>query len=230
VLPEGSDETIEITPSIPKPRQKKALEDSPTRKTKADAKARRLEHHPLLFGVEEHLRKTRDVKDGEFLRPYKRIQPDLISSEAALFRALSIADDLYLALDKQGYRVHIAPPTDELRRIQAVCDGEQLSLAIAMPATIDGEGFQAEIEGGEMRRGGYAGLAEDGRCQQPTEPGRVLQHAQNIPGIESDDSLQHRRQIFRLPPPGALFIERPGGIRCRAAVSSGIHGMDCAKL
>jgi hypothetical protein len=70
-----------------------------------------------LFGVEEHFRKTRDVKDGEFLRPYKRILPDLISSEAALLRALSIANDIYLALDKLGYRVHIAPASDNLRRI-----------------------------------------------------------------------------------------------------------------
>nr|WP_235687517.1 hypothetical protein [Rhizobium rhizogenes]QCL09926.1 hypothetical protein pC5.8b_436 [Rhizobium rhizogenes] len=116
-LPEGADETIEITPSIPKPRQKKAPEDNAARKTRTVAKARRLEHHPLLFGVEEHLRNTRTVKDGEFLRPYKRILPDLISSEPALLRALSIANDLYLALDRQGYRVHIAPPDDDLRRI-----------------------------------------------------------------------------------------------------------------
>ncbi|MDX8508368.1 hypothetical protein RFM41_23935 [Mesorhizobium sp. VK25A] len=70
-----------------------------------------------MFGVEEHFRKTRDVKDGEFLRPYKRILPDLISSEAALLRALSIANDLYLALHKQGYRVHIAQAADDLHRI-----------------------------------------------------------------------------------------------------------------
>ncbi|WP_245280237.1 hypothetical protein [Pseudorhizobium pelagicum] len=64
------------------------------------------------------MRKTRVVKDGEFLRPYKRILPDLISSGEALPRALSIANDLYLALDRQGYRVHIAPPDDGHRRIQ----------------------------------------------------------------------------------------------------------------
>ncbi|MEJ7015736.1 hypothetical protein [Sinorhizobium meliloti] len=74
-------------------------------------------NHPLLLGVEEHFRKTRDVKDGEFLRPYKRILPDLISSEPALLRALSIANDLYLALTKEGYRVHIAPTSNDLRRI-----------------------------------------------------------------------------------------------------------------
>ncbi|MGO7042178.1 hypothetical protein ACCS60_27905 [Rhizobium acaciae] len=117
-LPEGVNETIEITAPVPKPRQKKAPEDRVTRKARAIAKARRLERHPLLYGVEEHMRKTRVAKDGEFLRPYKRILPDLISSEDALPRALSVANHLYLALDKQGYRVHIAPPGDDHRRIR----------------------------------------------------------------------------------------------------------------
>ncbi|TDQ13642.1 hypothetical protein DEV91_1401, partial [Phyllobacterium brassicacearum] len=31
--------------------------------------------------------------------------------------ALSITNDIYLALDKRGYRVHIAQPTDDLHRI-----------------------------------------------------------------------------------------------------------------
>ncbi|WP_210204793.1 hypothetical protein [Phyllobacterium brassicacearum] len=116
-LPEASDDTIEITPSVPKPRQKRALEEGPARKTRAVPKPHRPARHSLLFGVEEHLRKTRDVKSGEFLRPYKRILPDLISSEPALLRALSITNDIYLALDKRGYRVHIAQPTDDLHRI-----------------------------------------------------------------------------------------------------------------
>ena len=116
-LPEASDDTIEITPSVPKPRQKRALEEGPARKTTAVPKPHRPARHSLLFGVEEHLRKTRDVKSGEFLRPYKRILPDLISSEPALLRALSITNDIYLALDKRGYRVHIAQPTDDLHRI-----------------------------------------------------------------------------------------------------------------
>ncbi|QKC97153.1 hypothetical protein [Mesorhizobium sp. NZP2298] len=116
-LPEASNETIEITASIPKPRQKRTPEEIAARKTKRLARPDRPVHHPLLFGVEEHLRKTRDVKEGEFLRPYKRILPDLISSETALLRALSIANDLYLALHKQGYRVHIAQAADDLHRI-----------------------------------------------------------------------------------------------------------------
>lgn len=81
-------------------------------------KPQRPARHPLLFGVEEHMRKTRDVKQGEFLRPYKRILPDLISSETQLLRALSIANDLYLALDEKEYRVQIAPGADGLDRIR----------------------------------------------------------------------------------------------------------------
>lgn len=118
VLPEGSDDPIEITASVPKPRQKNATEDGTKGKTKAIAKPRRFERHPLLYGVEEHMRKTRVAQTGEFLRPYKRILPDLISSEDALPRALSIANDLYLALNTQGYRVQIAPPDDRNRRIR----------------------------------------------------------------------------------------------------------------
>lgn len=117
-LPEASDETVEITPSIPKPpRQKRTPRESSAPRTRSVAKHHRPARHPLLFGVEEHLRKTRDVKDGEFLRPYKRILPDLIASEAALLRAISIANDLYLALSEQGYRVQIAEAADDLHRI-----------------------------------------------------------------------------------------------------------------
>jgi len=93
------------------------MEERSAHKPKLVVKNRRPLHHPLLFGAEEHLRKTREVKNGEFLRPYKRILPDLISSEAALPRALSIANALYLALDERGYRVQIAPAADNLLRI-----------------------------------------------------------------------------------------------------------------
>lgn len=121
-LPEASDEIIDILPPAVKPRKKRTKEEGAARKPKLVAKTLRPVRHPLLFGAEEHLRKTRGVKNGEFLRPYKRILPDLISSEAALPRALSIANALYLALDERGYRVHIAPAADNLLRIHV---GEQ---------------------------------------------------------------------------------------------------------
>lgn len=117
-MPEAPDETIEILLPVLKPRRKRTVEEGAARKPNPVAKPHRPVRHPLLFGVEEHLRKTREVKNGEFLRPYKRILPDLISSEAALLRALSIANAVYLALDEQGHRVHIAPAADNLLRIQ----------------------------------------------------------------------------------------------------------------
>ncbi|WP_315860326.1 hypothetical protein [Rhizobium leguminosarum] len=107
---------IEITPAISKRRRPKTPKDQPS-KDKVPKKARRTEHHPLLFGVEGHFRKSRSVKDGEFLRPYKRLLPDLISSEAALPRTLRIANSLYLALDERGYRIHIAPHSEDFDRI-----------------------------------------------------------------------------------------------------------------
>lgn len=116
-LPDGLDDIIEIMAVTPKPRKQKAPEANTRLERRSDARTRRLEHHPLLFGAEEHLRKSRAAKDGEFLRPYKRILPDVISSEAGLLRALSIANDLYVALEWQGYRVHIAPAGEGHRRI-----------------------------------------------------------------------------------------------------------------
>ncbi|ESY84708.1 hypothetical protein X741_33935 [Mesorhizobium sp. LNHC229A00] len=117
-LPEASDELIELTASTPKPRRKRTVKEGSVRKAGPAAKPHRPARHRLLFGLEEHMRKTRDVKQGEFLRPYKRILPDLISSETQLLRALSIANDLYLALDEKGYGVQIAPAADGLDRIR----------------------------------------------------------------------------------------------------------------
>lgn len=44
---------------------------------------------------------------------------------------------------------------------QTLGDTQQPGLAIAMPAPIDRNGFQAEIDGREMGTGGAAGLAQD---------------------------------------------------------------------
>ena len=121
-LPVAPDETIDILPQVVKLRKKRTLEEGKARKRKPIVKPRRPVFHPLLVGVEKHLRKTREVRNGEFLKPYKRILPDLISSESALPRALYIANALYLALDEHGYQIQIAPAADKLLRIHV---GEQ---------------------------------------------------------------------------------------------------------
>ena len=81
-------------------------------------------------------------------------------------------------------------------REQPVRDRQQPGFALRMPATIDGNGFQAEIDRGEMAPAGDAGLAQDRRGQQPAEPWRMLQHLQRIPGIQENNRPQHWWQIF----------------------------------
>lgn len=93
LLPDGPEEEIDIPPAVSRPRKKRQRSQAPAPEANENAPDRRqTRRHPLLFGVEEHLRKTRAVKDGEFLRPYKRVLPDLISSENALPRLLSLAN------------------------------------------------------------------------------------------------------------------------------------------
>ncbi|MCZ4088727.1 hypothetical protein [Sinorhizobium psoraleae] len=67
-LPATSADIIEITPSVPKPRQKRPPEEA-VRNTRAAAKRHRPARHPLLFGAEEHFRKTRDVKGASSSGP-----------------------------------------------------------------------------------------------------------------------------------------------------------------
>lgn len=72
--------------------------------------------HPMLIGVEQHFRKSRKVEDGEFLRPYKQLLPDIVASDACLVRALDLAGEIYSALDKGGHRVLFAPPDQQMHR------------------------------------------------------------------------------------------------------------------
>jgi hypothetical protein len=73
--------------------------------------------HPMLSGVEEHFRKSRKVEDGEFLRPYKLLLPDIVASEASLVRALDLASEIYAALERKGHRVLFAPPDQQMHRV-----------------------------------------------------------------------------------------------------------------
>ncbi|MFK3780951.1 hypothetical protein [Agrobacterium sp. NPDC089420] len=120
ILPEGPDDTIEIATRVVTPRKPRAprSEAAPSTKIKSGPKHRRSEHHSLLFGVEEHFRKTRAADKGEFLRPWKRLLPDIISSQEMLPQALTIANKLYLAFSEVGVNVQIAAAAENLSRIQ----------------------------------------------------------------------------------------------------------------
>lgn len=73
--------------------------------------------HPILVGVEKHFRKTRKIEEEEFLRPYKTLLPDIITSEACLENAIQIADKIYKALENADHRVLFAAPDQNLRRV-----------------------------------------------------------------------------------------------------------------
>ena len=88
------------------------------RRYRADkAKAKIPSRHPVLFGVEAEFRRSRKVEEGEFLKPYKQLLPDIVTSEARLVRSLDIANEVYSALDRNGHRVLMAPPNEKMRRV-----------------------------------------------------------------------------------------------------------------
>lgn len=81
-------------------------------------KARRSGRHPILFGAEAFFRKTRKIEENEFLRPYKRLLPDIVCSESNLTRAFDVASALYHSLNANNHRVVIAPADSQTRRIK----------------------------------------------------------------------------------------------------------------
>lgn len=96
-----------------------AREQAPVRRRSAKSAASHVEAlHPILRGTQALFRKTRKIEEHEFLRPYKQLLPDIVTSEACLPKALDHAHSLYSALERKGHRVVIAPPDRPLRRVQ----------------------------------------------------------------------------------------------------------------
>jgi len=75
-----------------------------------------IRRHPMLRGVEDHFRKSRKTDEGEFLRPYKLLLPDIVTSEGSMGRAIGLAGRIYNALEDKGHRVLFAPPDQAMRR------------------------------------------------------------------------------------------------------------------
>ena len=65
--------------------------------------------HPLIRGTLIEFRRSRPVKSWSYLRPYKKLLPDVIASGATIERALDAASKLYNELEAAGARVVIAP-------------------------------------------------------------------------------------------------------------------------
>jgi len=73
--------------------------------------------HGLIRGAKVHFEKTRQIEEWDYLKPYKKILVDVVTSSEGLDRGLSLANDLYNALESMGHRVVIAPTQESMRRI-----------------------------------------------------------------------------------------------------------------
>lgn len=96
---------------MPKPK-------APTpKKPKAKAAIPRDRVHPLIAGAVKHSENGRDVEEGSYLKPYKRMLVDITAAKPTLKAALDLANDLFNALEAAGHRVALAPYNSDLRRI-----------------------------------------------------------------------------------------------------------------
>ncbi len=104
----GCDEIIHT----PKPRPPRKPKKKATRRTD------RPKVHKLIGGSKKHFLHTRKLVDG-YLRPYKKILVDIISSEKHLDTTLEVANQLYLALEDMDHRIALVPTYPNYRRAEA---------------------------------------------------------------------------------------------------------------
>lgn len=71
--------------------------------------------HPLLVDIEDHFKKVRESENG-YLRPTKRSMADVIVSRTGLAHAVGFANQLYLALMKEGLAVAFSDPAAHMNR------------------------------------------------------------------------------------------------------------------
>jgi len=72
--------------------------------------------HGLIRGAKAHFESGRQIEEGQYLKPYKKLLVDVTASKAGLDKALVFASDLFNAFESAGHRVVLAPPGEQLRR------------------------------------------------------------------------------------------------------------------
>jgi hypothetical protein len=77
--------------------------------------ARNQVHH-LIRGAKAHFENGRLIEDGAYLKPYKKLLVDVTASEGCLDKALGLANDLFNGLESVGYRVVLAPLSEQFGR------------------------------------------------------------------------------------------------------------------
>lgn len=113
-LPDGEDVAIEIVAPMPRTSSVKPKTKRAPKKARSVPEAQRFARHPLLIGVEAAFLKSRDIEEGEFLKPFKRILPDIVASPDHLGKALDLANEIYSALEAKGHHVVTAPPKQKM--------------------------------------------------------------------------------------------------------------------
>jgi hypothetical protein len=116
---------LKVSRSVPKVPQKKKPKVSIT-------SASLPRRHPLLVDVEEHFKKVRDSENG-YLRPTKRAMADLIVSRTGIAHAVDFANQLYLALMKEGLAVALSDPATHMNR-ESVDHREKASTRYIYPS------------------------------------------------------------------------------------------------
>ena len=73
------------------------------------------DHHPVLYGAKQLLTEGQDSRDG-LLKPRKGVLVDIIVSKETVDRALEVANELFLSLEKRGLSVVIEPNGQNFKR------------------------------------------------------------------------------------------------------------------
>lgn len=99
------------------PEVRDVLDANPANQVETVPSRRRPTRHGLLAGAEEYFAKGR-VSEAGYLKPFKRLVPDIFVSRDCFARALRLAKQLYLEFESRGHRVVLAPRDQTLRRGQ----------------------------------------------------------------------------------------------------------------
>ena len=94
-------------PKAPSPRQRKAK-----------VAILRDRVHPLIVGAAKHFESGRDVEEGSYLKPFKKMLVDITAGQPTLQAALDLANELFNALEAAGHRVALAPYNAGLCRLE----------------------------------------------------------------------------------------------------------------
>ena len=94
-------------PKVPRPSQ---------RRRETRVRIPKTHIHALIRGAREHFDNSRPVDEGAYLRPYKKLLVDVVTSKASLEKALEFANELFNAFESAGHRVVIAPSDEQLSR------------------------------------------------------------------------------------------------------------------